>query len=382
MSRTQRTMVLSAVIAAVAALLLPGCKSRDELLIEKLHSPFDIDHEEAVYYFGERGIEAIEVLKEEMKDPDVRYDMRKICEAIGPEAIDPLLDIIHEDVSATPYPYTSEQLFLNAPQDGIEFGDNAGLIRAGTATECLWSIVEDAPDVDKMIDLYLAEPKLPERPYVYLTLRDLHDKAWNNMSERVKKGTTPEKSHQLIRYLTTGGVQAVDALSGDMPPEALEALLQYKDVPTRTFYLNGMAYEHNDPLIAPAMDRFKKEAKENKDDPIPPMCVGALMVIQNAGVDKNRQAERWLDKSREAYFAHEKELDWTNYDKVLYLEHMAHYYGGVLQWWAVTMQDLDMVDFLADRQRIMLHPAEDLRDSVKPKVRMAEEKANEAQTPQ
>lgn len=382
MNYISRFVLATMLFSFTAALLLCGCKSREELLIEKLHSPFDIDHQEAIFRFGEMGVPALEVLMEEMKDPELRLDIRKICEEIGPEAIIPLIDIIHQDTAVTPFPYSAEDMFLNAPQDGILFGDNAGLIRAGTATECLWSTVEDEADVNRVMDLYLAEPKLPEREYMYLVLRDLHEKAWNAMAERVKKGISPEKSHQLIVYLTTGGVQAVDALSGDVPPEGLEALLAYSDVPTRTFYLNGMAYEHNDVLIPDAMEQFKKEAKENPDDPIPPMCVGALMMIQTMGVDKHRIAERWLDKSREAYFKNEKTLGWTTFEKTLFLEHMAHYYGGILQWYAVTMQDLDMVDFLADRQRVMLHPAEDLRDSVKPNVRIAKESGANDNTPE
>lgn len=386
MYRTTKTLGFLALIAIAAGLLLSGCKSRDELMIEKLASPFDIDHEEAVWYFGsDRGVESLEVLKEEMKNPDRRHDIRKICEGWGSVAIDPLLAIIAEDVSATSYPYTAEELFLNAPQDGIAFGDDVGLIRAGTACECLWSIV-GSEDIDKFIDLYLANPRLPERPYVYLVLRNKHNEAWKKIASRVKGGASADKSHHLIRYLMTAiitqeGMQAIDSMTGDMPPEALEGLLAYSDPPTRSFYLNGMAYEHNDILIEPAMEQFKKEAKENPDDPIPPFCIGALMVIQEAGMDRKRVIERWLDKSREAYFAHENELGWTPFDKVMYCEAMAHYYGGILQWWAVTMVDYDMVDHLSGRQRLLLHPAEDIRDSVKPKIRLAKDKGTEAKTP-
>ena len=372
MFRTKHlTLALS--LLALVAIVMGGCKSRDEIMLEKLHSPFGMDHDEAIYYFGtERGVEALPLLMEDMKNKDTRVDMRKICENMGAAAIDPLVQIIHDDVVATPYPYTAEELFLNAPQDGIEFGDHAGLVRAGTATECLWSLVEAPEDVDKMIDLYLAKPALPERPFVYLVLRDLHEKAWNGMAERVKRGASAEHSHQMIRFLTTpmisNDMRSVDALSGDIPAEGLEALLQYSDVPTRVFYLNAMAYEHNEALVDPAMKLFKEEAKENPDDPIPPLCVGALMVIQNMGVDRNRQIERWLDKSRETYFANEKELNWTAYDKVLYMEQTSHYYNGIMAWYFQVMQDQDMLDLLAGHQRALLHPAEDIKDSVKPKA--------------
>ena len=373
---TRLTLVLTALMLGA---LLGGCKSRDELMLEKLDSPFDIDHQEAIGYFGyEKGLAALPLLKEQMNKPEGRMDIRKICEAIGPDAIDPLIQIINEDVTAKPYPYTAEDLFLNAPQDGIEFGDHAGLIRAGTACECLWSLVEAPEDVDKMIDLYLARPAVPEKPYIYLVLRDLHDKAWNGMAERVKRGASAEHSHEMIRFLTppmiSMDMRAVDALSGDIPAEGLEALLQFEDVPTRMFYLNAMAYEHNDPLIGPAMEQFKKEAKENPDAPLPSLCVGALMVIQNMGVDKNRVAERWLDKSREAFFANKEKLGWTTYDQVLYMEQAAHYYGGILQWYAVTVQDYDRVDALSERQRQLLHPSEDIKDSVKPKAVFKKEK--------
>ncbi len=387
MFRYHASLGTLALIAVTGGLLLTGCKSRDEMMVEKLASPFDIDHEEAIWYFGsERGLESLEVLKEEMKNPDRRHDIRKICAAWGPEAIDPLLAIIAEDVQATPYPYTAEELFLNAPQDGIEFGDHAGLIRAGTAAECLWEVV-GSEEIDKFIDLYLANPQVPERPYVYMVLRNKHNEAWRKIAARVKGGERAEKSHHLIRYLMTAiitqeGQQAIDSMTGDMPPEALEGLLAYDDPPTRAFYLNGMAYEHNDALIEPAMEQFKKEAQENPEDPIPPFCIGALMVIKDQGMDRKRVIERWLDKSREAYFEHEKELDWTPFDRVMYMEAMAHYYGGVLQWWAVTMVDYDMVDHLSGRQRLLLHPAEDIRDSVKPKVRLAKEAGTEASTPQ
>ncbi len=133
---TRLTLVLTALTLGA---LLGGCKSRDELMLEKLDSPFDIDHQEAIGYFGyEKGLASLPLLKEQMTKPEGRMDIRKICEAIGPDAIDPLIQIINEDVTAKPYPYTAEDLFLNAPQDGIEFGDHAGLIRAGTACECLW----------------------------------------------------------------------------------------------------------------------------------------------------------------------------------------------------------------------------------------------------
>ena len=384
MDRSAKLLWALALTAITGGLLLGGCKSRDELMIEKLHSPFDIDHQEAIYYFGsEKGVESLPLLAGEMTNPDMRMDIRKICEGIGQPAIDPLIQIINQDVLATPYPYTAEDLFLNAPQDGIEFGDHAGLVRAGTACECLWSLVEAPADVDKMIDLYLARPAVPERAYIYLVLRDLHEKAWNGMAERVKRGASAEHSHQLIRFLTTPMIsqdmRAVDALSGDIPAEGLEALLRYDDIPTRVFYLNAMSYEHNDPLIGPAMEQFKTEAKERPEDPIPALCVGALMVVQNMGVDKNRVAERWLDKSKDAFFANKDTLGWTTYDQVLYMEQMAHYYGGVLQWWAVTMQDYDMVDHLSARQREMLHPADDIKDSVKPKVVLGKDKKKETE---
>ena len=217
-------------------------------------------------------------------------------------------------------------------------------------------------------------------------LRNKHNLAWKSIAKKVKSGLAAEKSHLLIRYLMTAiltqeGAQAIDEMTGDMTPEALEGLLAFRDPASRAFYLNGMAYEHNDPLIEPAMEQFKKEAKENPDDPIPPFCIGALMVVQNAGVDRKRIAERWLDKSREAFKEHEDDLGWTPFDKVIYMEAMAHYYGGVLQWWAVTMQNYDMVDSLAERQREMLHPAEDLKDAVKPKVIFAAEAGDTANDP-
>ncbi len=381
-----RPLTAAFLLILTAGLVFFGCKSRDELMIEKLHSPFDIDHEEAVWYFGsEVGVASLETLKEEMKNPDLRQDMRRICEGIGQPAIEPLLTILHEDTTATPFPYSAEEMFLNAPQDIITFGDHAGLIRAGTATECLWSIV-GSEDIDRFVDLYLQEPAQPERAFAYSVLRRKHDEAWKFMAKKVKSGLAAEKSHKLIRYLMTAiltqeGAQAIDSMTGDMTPEALEGLLAFNDPPSRSFYLNGMAYEHNDPLIAPAMEQFKKEAKENPDDPIAPFCVGALMVIQNAGVDRKRIAERWLDKSRIAYFEQEKELDWTPFDRVIYMEAMAHYYGGILQWWAVTMQDYDRVDSLADRQRELLHPAEDMKDAVKPKVIFAKEAGETANDP-
>jgi hypothetical protein len=386
MNRIARPMIATFLFVLTAGLVLCGCKSRDELMIEKLHSPFDIDHEEAIWYFGtEVGAPALTTLKEEMNNPDLRQDIRRICEGIGTDAIEPLLTILHEDTAATPFPYKAEEMFLNAPQDIITFGDHAGLIRAGTATECLWSIV-GSEDIDRFVDLYLQEPAQPERPFAYSVLRRKHDEAWKLIAKKVKSGLSAEKSHKLIRYLMTAvltqeGSQAIDSMTGDMTPEALEGLLAFSDPPSRSFYLNGMAYEHNDPLIETAMEQFKKEAKENPDDPIPPFCVGALMVVQNAGVDRKRIAERWLDKSRIAYFENEKELGWTSFDRVIYMEAMAHYYGGILQWWAVTMQDYDRVDELADRQRDMLHPAEDMKDAVKPKVIFAKEAGETANDP-
>ena len=383
---TRKTILSIALAIAAIGFVLGGCKSREELMLEKLHSPFDIDHEEAIYYFGsEVGVPALETLKEDMKDVGLRQDIRRICEGMGVEAIDPLVKIINEDCSATPHPYSAEEMFLNAPQDIVTFGDHAGLVRAGTATECLWSI--SGPDeVDHFIDIYLHEPALPERTFVYSVLRTKHNLAWKSIAVKVKSGLNAKKSHALIRYLMTAiltreGSQAIDEMTGDMTPEALEGLLAFGDPASRAFYLNGMAYEHNDPMIEPAMEQFKKEAKENPDDPIPPFCIGALLVVQNAGVDRKRIAERWLDKSREAYFAQTETLDWTPFDRVIYMEAMAHYYGGVLQWWAVTMQDYDMVDSLADRQRELLHPAEDMKDAVKPKVVFAKEAGDTAKDP-
>lgn len=379
MFRTKHLTLALPLLALAAGALMGGCKSRDEIYLEKLHSPFEMDHDEAIYYFGtEKGVESLTVLKEEMTKAETRVDMRKICENMGAAAIDPLIQIINEDVTASPYPYTAEDLFLNAPQDGIEFGDHAGLIRAGTACECLWSLVEAPEDVDKMIDLYLAKPAVPERAYVYLVLRDLHEKSWNGMAERVKRGASAEHSHQMIRFLTTPMIsqdmRSVDALSGDIPAEGLEALLQYSDVPTRMFYLNAMAYEHNDALVGPAMELFKKEAKENPDDPLPPLCVGALMVIQNMGVDRDRQIERWLDKSRETFFANKEKLGWTTYDQVLYMEQTSHYYSGIMAWYYQVVQDQDMLDKLAEHQRALLHPADDIKASVKPRAVFKKEK--------
>ncbi len=159
MFRTRHLTLALALLAFVAASLMGGCKSRDEIYLEKLHSPFAMDHDEAIYYFGtEKGVESLTVLKEEMTKAEVRVDMRKICENMGAAANDPLIQIINEDVTASPYPYTAEDLFLNAPQDGIEFGDHAGLIRAGTACECLWSLVEAPEDRGKTNHLYLDKP--------------------------------------------------------------------------------------------------------------------------------------------------------------------------------------------------------------------------------
>jgi hypothetical protein len=383
---TRRCLISLPLLAVAAGFILCGCKSKEELMLEKLHSPFDIDHEEAVWYFGsDMGVGSLGFLEEEMKNPDLRPDIRRICEGIGVEAIDPLLTIIATDTAATPHPYTAEEMFLNAPQDIIEFGDHAGLIRAGTATECLWSIT-GSDEIDIFIDIFLQSPAPPERTFAYSVLRNKHNLAWKSIAKKVKSGLSAEKSHLLIRYLMTAiltqeGAQAIDEMTGDMSPEALEGLLAFGDPASRAFYLNGMAYEHNDALIEPAMEQFKKEAKENPDDPIPPFCIGAMMVVQNAGVDRKRIAERWLDKSREAFKEHEKELGWTAFDKVIYMEAMAHYYGGVLQWWAVTMQNYDMVDSLAERQREMLHPAEDLKDAVKPKVIFAAEAGDTANDP-